>query len=210
MDRLEEEISPFVEEAAYHEAGHAVVAFLITDAKFKSIKIDAIEKYGVVNLDDGSKLGKVSRKKKKANTNINIPEITNEIIILCSGDVAEFLFTGIRGGHDGVDNANSFKLLSRVCPEEIIPDYIEDIWNIALTLLEQPPNWFAVEQLAQSLQVGYTELQDWNGDELAYDCDYIEENRELDGDQVRKIIIEAFELYAKLKKRKKVYYREPK
>ena len=208
MDRLEEEISPFVEEIAYHEAGHAVSGFLLNDAKFEEIKIDAIEKYGVVNFDNDSKRDK---KKRKANTitKINIPEITNAIIISCSGDAAEFLFTGHKCNHDETDNYYATKLLSRVCPGEKIPAYIEEIWNIALKLLKQPQNWFAVEQLAEYIQEARTEPQDWNGDELAYDFEYVEENRELNGEQVHKIIIEAFELYYKLQKREKVYYREP-
>jgi len=206
MDRLEDEISPFVEEIAYHEAGHAVAAFLLIDAKFESIKIDTIENYGIVNVDDGSERGK---KKKKANTNINIPEITTRIIILCSGDVAEFLYTGHKYEHDSSDYAYSFKLLSRFCPKEKIPSYIEEIWNIALHLLQLPQNWFAIERVVGCLERAYTEPQDWNGSEFTYDFEYDEENRELDGDELRKIIKEALELYSKLQKREKVYYREP-
>jgi hypothetical protein len=203
MDRLEEEISPFVEEISYHEAGHAVAAFLITDAKFEGIKIDAIENYAFVSPQNDA------TPDKKTRTPMIIPEITTQIIILCSGDVAEFLYNGHKCGHDETDNYYATKLLSKVCPGEKIPAYIEEIWNIALKLLKQPPNWFAVGQLAEYIQEARTEPQDWNGNELAYDCEYVEENRELDGDQVRKIIIESFELYYKLQKREKVYYREP-
>ena len=94
MDRLEDEISPFVEEISYHEAGHAVAAFVLNDTKFGGIKIDAIETYGVVNIDYDA------NPDKKTRTAMTIPEITTEIIILCAGDAAEFLFTGHKCGHD--------------------------------------------------------------------------------------------------------------
>lgn len=203
MDRLPE-VPPELEQLYYHEAGHAVAAFVLEDAKFENIEINAIETCGVVNFDNNANHDK---KKRETRTDITIPEITNRIIINCSGDAAEFLFTGHKCNHDSSDNADSYELLARFCPKKKIPGYIEEIWNIALHILKQPQNWFAVKELAGCIRESYTEPQNWNDDEFVYDYEYDEENRELSGDKVRRIIIEALELYPKLQKRKKVYYR---
>jgi hypothetical protein len=207
MDRLPE-ISPGLEQLYYHEAGHSVAAFLLgAGDKIETIKINALETYGVISFDHDIVSDNTDM---KPITGINIPELINTIIIGCSGDVAEFLFTGKRLGHDDSDYASSFELLSDICPREKIPGNIIACWNIALEVLRQPQNWFAVEQLVAALFYAYAEPEtsSWGEDEFKYDFEYDDENRQLDGDKVRQIIKDALELYPQLQKRRKVSYRE--
>jgi hypothetical protein len=207
MDRLPEML-PVLEQLYYHEAGHAAVAFILgAGDKIEAININALETYGVTSFDHDIVSDYPDA---KLITEVNIPEVVNKIIIGCAGDVAEFLFTGKRLGHDDSDYASSFELLSDICPREKLPGNIIACWNIALRILKQPQNWFAVEQLVAALFYAYNEQEtsNWGDGEFDYDFEYDDENRQLDGDKVRQIIKEALDLSSQLQKRKKVSYRE--
>ncbi len=134
---------------AYHEAGHAVAAYVLR-RRFTNLSI----------VEDEYTLGRVSFAKHHPKFQPDVmsfdesrSQIERDVMISAAGDAAEFLLSGRhdwRGAHQDTQNAHD--MASYLCgdPEEETA-YVRWLWIRTQNLLRQPIHWRAIEVLAAAL-----------------------------------------------------------
>lgn len=136
-------LSTNLEIAAYHEAGHAVMAY-IQGVDIKSLTV-----------------GRHTRSPKRviahpSNNNwfqfaSTRSEIEQQILILVAGQIAQYLLTGVHGNR-GKDFPYARRLASHLINEETeLNAYLQWLWVRARNILNNPLNWAAVTILAKAI-----------------------------------------------------------
>jgi len=138
-----------IERTAYHEAGHAVAAY-VRHLRFTSISIipdrgtlgrcEFSETAVVIDPESGGQL--------RARTRIE-----TLIIVSLAGVISESLLTGRhnwRGAHADLHDATRYASFVTGSVEEL-KAYERWLWEHTRTLLEARPCWLAVQQLAAAL-----------------------------------------------------------
>lgn len=140
---------PRIERTAYHEAGHAVAAYL-RHLRFTSISIipdrgtlgrcEFSESAVVIDPESGDQL--------RARTRIE-----TLIIVSLAGVISESLLTGRhnwRGAHADLHDATRYASFVTGSAEELRA-YERWLWEHTRMLLGARPSWLAVQQLAAAL-----------------------------------------------------------
>lgn len=152
-----------IEKTAYHEAGHAVAAFLY-GRRFLKISIIFDEK----DFSLGRVIYPITYWKGfapdgfKSNTRMRIEE---EILKVFAGEVAEGLFSGRLNWRSSREHLTSAKKLARyVCGSQAEADaFVDWLWKREIHLMKDPPRRAAVQALAEELlqkkEIGYQEAR---------------------------------------------------
>ncbi len=134
---------------AYHEAGHAVVAYVLR-RRFTNLSI----------IEDDDSLGHVSFAKHHPKFQPDVmsfdkarPQIEKRVMVSAAGDAAESLLTGRHnwlGARQDMENAH--RMAGYLCgsPEEETA-YVRWLWIRTQNLLRHHVHWRAVEVLAAAL-----------------------------------------------------------
>jgi ATP-dependent Zn protease len=133
---------------AYHEGGHAVVAYIL-HRRFGSISIVPEE-----DVEGRITLGKAKYIEPDWDTSRRcVIELEKRAMVLCAGVVAERLFTGRRhwkGSENDITKAVDY-LAYQCGNDEEVSAYLELIWIRTRNLLRLPQHWAAVEAVAEEL-----------------------------------------------------------
>jgi nucleoside-diphosphate-sugar epimerase len=153
QERLAEEgkvtMRRFMELTAYHEAGHAVVAFALRRAVV-----------GVSIVPDGDSNGRLVNRKLPDTFSHDVNNdgrtrwfVEREIMVFLAGGLALEKLQGHRRAlHDGEDRRRAINPAGYVCSdEEEIGAYLAWLGARTKLLLNQPWNWRAVADLARAL-----------------------------------------------------------
>jgi hypothetical protein len=139
---------PPVKLTAYHEAGHAVIAYILRK-RFASISI-------IPNEDSEGRvsIGKAKHIEPDWDTSRRcVTELEKHAMVLCGGVVAERLLTGHkhwRGSENDITKASEY--LAFLCGnDEETSAYLELIWIRTRNLLKVPGHWAAVQAVADEL-----------------------------------------------------------
>ena len=163
-----------------HEAGHAVVAYLI------NCRITEIRLYPSYHAYNGS-----------VDTERPV-DIGDRVLISCAGNAAQYLLAGhkywSRSSQDYINAYNSLSWLYGY--KEEITACIDLYWICAKNMVAEPENWSAVNHLARALERNYPETPYLNeyGDEDDNDGDYLN-FVQMDGSEAEEIIRKAIEMY---------------
>lgn len=155
---------------AYHEAGHAIMAWYL-NRKIKSVSI----------LKNEDSLGRTNYKGWKAKIDTNEvseerarPYIEKAILVGLAGEVAEHIYTGRhnwRGSSGDYDAALRLAMLLIHDLEDELPAYIKWLRLRARNILQVASHWHALKTLAEALL----------------------ERKEMSGAEARETIFKSFE-----------------
>ena len=143
-----------LEAIAYHEAGHAVMAF-ITRRRILVVSINPTE--GTLGHIRTAKLGEKTCNEIETRSEFDLKiraRVEAEIMGIYAGPIAQSLFQGgrINMRDAASDFDNLADLLMHVCdPDEEAQAYGEWLSQRTKRLLKQPFHWAAVETLAREL-----------------------------------------------------------
>jgi hypothetical protein len=136
---------------AYHEAGHAVMAFELGLS---------IREVTIVPDDAGNFLGRVTGTPLGPDVMARFAEydpdrhlVEQLIMFPLAGGIAEQELTGqVENLGDEDDLTNSFDLALRVCgSDEEANLFVEGLWERTRAQIQSPPTWAAVEAVAAAL-----------------------------------------------------------
>lgn len=138
-----------IERTAYHEAGHAVAAYL-RRLRFTSISV----------IPYRGTLGRCEFSEAPVIVDLNAHSIEQArrrietlIIVSLAGGVAECLLTGRRnwrGAHADLQDAARYAAFITGSDDEL-GAYVHWLWERTTVLLSARPCWLAVQQLAEAL-----------------------------------------------------------
>lgn len=139
-----------IEKVAYHEAGHAVAAYIF-HRRFSSVSI--IPKDDYLGIMTRPKTESLEQDLLDMDDFRNRKRIESEIIISFAGAVAEGLLVGrhnwkgaIQDNHQAIDSAEAI-----VSSHDELEAYINWLWLRTRNLLSLPVYWAAVQALAEEL-----------------------------------------------------------
>lgn len=138
-----------VERTAYHEAGHAVAAYL-RHLRFTSISI--IPYRGTLGRCEFSEAGVILDLDLRAMSRTR-RRIETLIVVSLGGVIAECLLSGRnnwRGAHADLHDAARYASVVTGSEDEL-GAYVRWLWEHTRMLLSAPPCWLAVERLASAL-----------------------------------------------------------
>jgi Peptidase family M41 len=138
-----------VERTAYHEAGHAVAAYL-RHLRFTSISI--IPYRGTLGRCEFSEAGVILDLDLRAMSRTR-RRIETLIVVSLGGVIAECLLSGRnnwRGAHADLHDAARYASVVTGSEDEM-GAYVRWLWEHTRMLLSAPPCWLAVQRLASAL-----------------------------------------------------------
>ena len=140
-----------LEKTAYHESGHAVMAFL---KKVRILQVSVIpdDSVGILGvLVKSNKIEIESNQTKQKEVFLN--RLENFILVAMAGMVAEFIITGIRNYKGAVQDITYIQdLLARITYSQKEKELYEDmLWARTSFILREEGNWKMVKTLATHL-----------------------------------------------------------
>jgi len=138
-----------VERTAYHEAGHAVAAYL-RHLRFTSISI--IPYRGTLGRCEFSEAGVILDLDLRAMSRTR-RRIETLIVVSLGGVISECLLSGRnnwRGAHADLHDAARYASVMTGSEDEL-GAYVRWLWEHTRMLLSAPPCWLAVQRLASAL-----------------------------------------------------------